>query len=61
MMIDCFVLNGKEIKDDHLDVGIKRIGVLSSITNGCHDLVIDEDEIIKWNGKKYVFPRFWYD
>ena len=58
MMIRRFVLNGNEIKDDCLNVGIKRIGILSSKTNGYHDLVLDEDEIIKWNGKKYVFPKF---
>lgn len=57
MTIRKFVLNGKEVKDDDLHHSAKRIGVLSSITNGYHDLVIDEDEIVKWDGKKYVFPK----
>ena len=34
--------------------GGKRIGVLSSITNGFHDLVIDCDEILIWNGTEYI-------
>jgi len=32
----------------------KRVGVLNSITNGFHDLVIDCDEILIWNGTEYV-------
>lgn len=56
MSIYHFVLNGKEVDDAFFSTGIKRIGVLSTITNGYHDLVLDEDIIIKWNGKKYVFP-----
>ena len=30
-----------------------RVGVLSTRTNGVHDLVIDFDEIMIWDGKKY--------
>ena len=32
----------------------KRIGVLNSVTNGFHDLVIDCDEILIWNGTEYI-------
>ncbi|SNR13944.1 conserved protein of unknown function [Tenacibaculum jejuense] len=33
----------------------KRVGVLASKTNGVNDLVIDCDEILVWNGKKYIY------
>ena len=61
MIINKFVLNGKEVEDDCFNVGIKRIGVLSSTTNGYHDLVMDENSIIKWDGEKYVFPKRQFD
>ena len=32
----------------------KRIGVLNSVTNGFHDLVINCDEILIWNGTEYI-------
>jgi len=32
----------------------KRIGILNSVTNGFHDLVIDCDEILIWNGTEYI-------
>ena len=34
---------------------VKRVGVLASETNGVHDLVLDCNEVMKWNGKKYVY------
>ena len=33
----------------------KRIGILTSKTNGFCDLVADCGDTLKWNGKKYVF------
>ena len=42
--------NGKAYETSE---GIKRIGVLSSKTNGVHDLVLDFDDIIIWDGAKY--------
>ena len=30
-----------------------RVGILPSITNGFHDLICNEDDVIKWNGKEY--------
>jgi hypothetical protein len=34
-----------------------RVGVLSTKTNGVHDLVIDFDEIMVWDGRKYIDKR----
>lgn len=34
--------------------GVYRIGILSSETNGVNDLVLDADDIWKWNGSEYV-------
>lgn len=42
--------NGKSYETSE---GIKRIGVLSSKTNGVHDLVLDFDGIMIWDGRKY--------
>ncbi len=36
------------------DLQPKRVGVLNSKTKGHNDLVIDCDEIYKWNGNSYV-------
>jgi hypothetical protein len=33
--------------------GRKRVGVLSSKTNGVNDIVLDFDDIMIWDGKKY--------
>ena len=51
----CFkiILNGNTL--DYSDYGVSRVGVLSSKTKGMHDLVCNENDIIKWNGKEYVF------
>ncbi|MGD1858857.1 MAG: hypothetical protein ACFB0E_02670 [Leptolyngbyaceae cyanobacterium] len=37
-----------------------RLGVLSSMTNGMHDLICDENTLATWNGSGYVwqFPQF---
>jgi hypothetical protein len=32
----------------------KRIGIMSNMTNGMHDIVTGFDDIYKWNGLKYV-------
>lgn len=42
--------NGKSYETSE---GIKRIGVLSSKTNGVHDLVRDFDDVMIWDGRKY--------
>lgn len=42
--------NGKSYETSE---GIKRIGVISSKTNGVHDLVRDFDDVLIWDGKKY--------
>jgi len=34
----------------------KRIGVLETKTNNVNDLVLECDEVLKWNGSKYQFP-----
>jgi hypothetical protein len=31
----------------------KRIGVLASKTSGVHDLVCDQDTVLRWDGKRY--------
>ncbi|MCY1073145.1 hypothetical protein [Archangium lansingense] len=33
--------------------GCKRVGVLSSRTQGMHDMVCDKDEVSRWNGTAY--------
>ena len=38
---------------DSSQISAKRIGILSSQTNGVHDLVIDLNQVLKWNGKYY--------
>jgi hypothetical protein len=38
-------------------VGCKRIGVLSTKTNGVHDLVCDQDDVLTWNGRAYEMQR----
>lgn len=44
-----------------------RIGILKSVTNGMHDLVIGCDEILKWDGEAYksmpktkLQEKLWY-
>lgn len=46
--------NGKTIETDSW---CERIGVLSSKTNGVHDIVLNLDEIMIWDGKKYIFKE----
>lgn len=46
------IINGDRI-DFHL--GVSRLGILSTKTNGVHDLVLGEDHIVKWNGSSYDF------
>lgn len=43
--------NGKIVAGDDAR---KRVGVLPSKTKGVHDLVLDLDEVLVWNGEKYV-------
>jgi hypothetical protein len=47
------ILNGNILNYD--GIGVDRIGILSSKTNGMHDLIYDEDNVVKWNGNEYVF------
>jgi hypothetical protein len=35
------------------DYSCKRLGVLESVTKGVHDLVCDQDTILRWNGGVY--------
>lgn len=42
--------NGKQFKGDYTP---KRIGVLKSKTNNVHDLVLECDGVMKWDGYKY--------
>ncbi|MDY6868497.1 MAG: hypothetical protein SVT56_11480 [Chloroflexota bacterium] len=44
----------KDCKVIAKSIGGKRFGFLSSKTGGMHDIVINHDNIYKWNGKKYV-------
>ena len=53
MLIQGFYLNDVKIQD--CSMGMLRLGVLSSKTKGMHDLVIDENRIVKWDGEKYLF------
>jgi hypothetical protein len=46
--------NGKTFE---IDTWCERIGVLSSKTNGVHDIVLNLDEIMIWDGKKYIFKE----
>lgn len=34
-------------------IGAKRLGILKTSSLGCLDLVIDQDLVLKWNGKEY--------
>jgi hypothetical protein len=43
--------NGKSF--DQNDLSGKRVGILESTSGGYHDLVIDENRILHWNGTKY--------
>lgn len=42
--------NGKTFSSDD---ACKRIGVLSTKTNGANDLVCDQDTVLHWNGSEY--------
>lgn len=42
--------NGKKYKGEN---SIRRIGILPTKTNGVHDLVLDYDEVMNWDGKQY--------
>jgi len=42
--------NGKTFSSND---GCKRIGVLTSKTNGINDLVCDQDTVLRWNGSEY--------
>lgn len=35
----------------------KRIGVLNSKTKGVHDIVLDLDDVMVWDGEKYVYKK----
>jgi hypothetical protein len=43
--------NGKEFQETHTPC--KRIGVLTTKTNGVNDLVCDQDTVFRWNGQGY--------
>ena len=47
------ILNGNHLGCDNN--GVSRVGVLSTKTNGMHDIICNENDIIKWNGSEYVF------
>ena len=42
--------NGKSFESN---LGCDRVGVLASKTNGVHDLVCEQDTILRWNGTEY--------
>lgn len=42
--------NGKSMLDG---TPFKRLGVLASVTDGFHDLVVDHDRKLVWKGKRY--------
>lgn len=44
------ILNGEDLMESNTGF---RIGVANSKTNGMHDLILDVNEIIKWDGEKY--------
>lgn len=46
--------NGK-VYDPKSDFAAKRLGVLRTKTNGVYDLVVDCNEVLKWDGKGYDF------
>lgn len=37
--------------------GVSRIAVASTKTNGVHDLICNEDDVVKWNGSTYAFDE----
>jgi hypothetical protein len=39
------------------DYSCKRLGVLESVTKGVHDLVCDQDTILRWNGGMYATEK----
>lgn len=47
------ILNGNRLGCDNN--GVSRVGVLSTKTNGMHDIICNENDIVKWNGTEYVF------
>jgi len=47
------IFNNEELQVDDVIGSPKRIGILSSKTNGVNDLVIECDKILKWNGSNY--------
>lgn len=47
------ILNGNRLGCDNN--GVSRVGVLSTKTNGMHDIIYNENDIVKWNGTEYVF------
>ena len=53
MMMDGLYLNGNRIQETGR--GMYRLGVLSNMTKGMHDLVLDENTVITWDGEKYMF------
>ena len=46
------VMNGKILENGR---STQRIGIAKSRTKGIHDLIANEDIIIRWNGKTYEF------
>lgn len=41
-------------KTYHCSSGSTRVGISSEITNGFHDIVLDDDNFYKWNGNNYT-------
>jgi hypothetical protein len=39
------------------DYSCKRLGILESVTKGVHDLVCDQDTILRWNGEIYTTEK----
>lgn len=49
------ILNGNSLGCDNN--GVSRVGILSSKTNGVHDLICNENDIVRWNGESYDFDK----
>jgi hypothetical protein len=49
------ILNGNSLGCDNN--GVSRVGILSSKTNGVHDLICNENDIVIWNGESYDFDK----
>jgi len=52
----CSVNFANGISLNWIAIAVVRVGVLPTKTNGVHDLVVNLDHVLVWNGKEYV-PR----